>query len=149
MRLRAGILVLALTAVSCSGGGSTGTTTGPSATQAPSPTPTEPAAAGTYATVREMQLDVEAAFYLCSAPIKVYDPPTVDGAIAQADCSRDVALLIFEPNDVQTGVAALQGSAEAPLTLLVGNNWIISCSSDQATCEKIQGITGGELITSS
>lgn len=96
-----------------------------------------------------MQLDVEAAFYLCNAPMKVYDPPEVEGAVAHADCSSDVALLIFDPAGVSTGVAALQGSADGPLSLLVGNNWIISCSSDQATCERIQGVTGGELLVSS
>ncbi|MGD2059361.1 MAG: hypothetical protein PVF87_00710 [Acidimicrobiia bacterium] len=92
-----------------------------------------------------MQLDVEAAFYLCTAPMKTYDPPLVEGALAQADCSSDVQLLIYEPEDVQTGAAALQDQAEGPLTLLVGENWIITCSSE-ATCEKIQGATGGELI---
>ncbi|MGD2101684.1 MAG: hypothetical protein PVG83_05555 [Acidimicrobiia bacterium] len=93
-----------------------------------------------------MQLDVEAAFYLCTAPMKIYDPPTVEGALAQADCSANVTLLIYDPNDVQTGAAALQAEATGALVLLVGNNWIISCSSDQDACEQIQGVTGGELI---
>lgn len=95
-----------------------------------------------------MQLDVESAFYLCSAPMKVYDPPVSEGALAQADCSMDVSFLIYEPNDVHAHVAALQDEAGGDLVLLVGDNWIITCSSDQAACEKIQGSTGGELIVS-
>jgi hypothetical protein len=94
-----------------------------------------------------MQLDIEATFYLCTAPMKVYDPPLVEGALAQADCSNAVTLLIYDPNDVQAGVSALQAEADGPLALLVGANWIISCSSEQDTCEKIQGKTGGELVT--
>ncbi len=95
-----------------------------------------------------MQLDVEAAFYLCNAPMKVYDPPVSEGALAQADCSSSVTLLIYEPNDVQAGAAALQAEAGGDLVLLIGDNWIITCSSDKDTCEQIQGVTGGELITS-
>jgi hypothetical protein len=93
-----------------------------------------------------MQMDVEAAFYLCTAPMKAYDPPVAEGALAQADCSSDVTLLIYEPNDVQTRAAALQDQADGPLALLVGDNWIITCTSDKI-CEKIQKKTGGELIT--
>lgn len=102
---------------------------------------------GSYESVRAMQLDVEAAFYLCTAPMKVYDPPLAQGALAQADCSNAVTLLIYDPNNVQAGAAALQAEAEGPLVLLLGDNWIISCSSEQNTCEKIQRQTGGELIT--
>ena len=144
-------MALALVAVSCGGGGSSGATTdpaGPAATPAPSPSATVPVGEGSYATVREMQLDVEAAFYLCNAPMKIYDPPTIEGALAQADCSMDVALLIFEPDGIQAGAAAVQAAAEGALTYIVGNNWIISCSSNEAACNKIQGVTGGELITS-
>jgi hypothetical protein len=93
-----------------------------------------------------MQLDIEAAFYLCTAPMKVYDPPVAEGALAQADCSNAVTLFIYDPNDVQAGAAALQAEAGGPLVLLLGSNWIISCSSEQDTCEKIQAQTGGELI---
>ena len=95
-----------------------------------------------------MQLDVEAAFYLCNAPMKIYDPPTIEGALAQADCSIDVALLIFEPDGIQAGAAGVEAEAEGAVTYLVGNNWIISCSSNEAACTKIQGVTGGELVTS-
>lgn len=91
-------------------------------------------------------MDVEAAFYLCSAPIKIYDPPLSEDALAQADCSSDVTFLIYEPDEVQTHAAALQDKANGTLVLLVGDNWIITCSSDEATCERIQGVTGGELI---
>lgn len=145
MRRSVGI-ALALAAVSC-GGGSPGTATGPGATPPPSPSGTVAVAEGSYESVRAMQLDVEATFYLCTAPMKTYDPPVIEGALAQADCSHDVTLLIFDPNDVQTGVAALQAGADGPLALLAGDNWIISCSARVDTCEKIQGATGGELIT--
>lgn len=145
MRRIAGIVALALAAVSC-GGGSTAATTGsggPAATQPPSATVAE----GSYATVREMQKDVEAAFYLCTAPMKVYDPPVAEGALAQADCSSAVTLLIYEPNDVQARAAALQAEAAGEFALIVGDNWIITCSSKVDVCEKIHGVTGGELIT--
>lgn len=94
-----------------------------------------------------MQLDVESTFYLCTAPMKVYDPPVAEGAVAQADCSKDVTLLIYQPNDVQARAATLQAEAGGPFALLIGDNWIITCSSNVAACEKIQGGTGGELIT--
>lgn len=143
------MITLALVTVSCGASGSPEPTAAPSATPQQSPSVTEPMAEGSYESVRAMQLDVEAAFYLCSAPMKVYDPPTIDGAQAQADCSSEVTLLIFDPNDVQTGAAALLGAPDGPLSLLAGDNWIITCSSDQATCEQIQGVTGGELLTAS
>ena len=144
MRLKAGILLIALLAVACGGGGSTdASSTG--STRAPAPPPTDPTADGTYQTVRQMQLDVEATFYTCNAPIKVYDPPTLEGATAQADCSSVVGLYIFEPTDVQTGLSALQETNQA---LVVGSNWIISCTDDISRCEKIQGAAGGELVTS-
>ena len=95
-----------------------------------------------------MQLDVEAAFYLCTAPIKIYDPPLSEDALAQADCSSDVTFLIYEPNDVQTNAAALQDKTNGTSVLLIGDNWIINCSSDEVACERIQGVTGGELIIS-
>ena len=95
-----------------------------------------------------MQLDVEAAFYLCTAPMKIYDPPLSEDALAQADCSSDVTFLIYEPNDVQTNAAALQDKTNGTSVLLIGDNWIINCSSDEAACERIQGVTGGELIIS-
>jgi len=142
------MVALALVTVSCGGGGSPAATNAPSATPPPSaPSAAEPVAGGSYESVRAMQLDIEAAFYLCSAPMKIYDPPLVEGALAQADCSKDVTLLIFEPDDVLTGAAALQETADGSLSLLVGNNWIITCSSDEATCVQIQGVTGGELQT--
>lgn len=93
-----------------------------------------------------MQLDVEAAFYLCTAPMKIYDPPPSEGALAQADCSNDVTFLIYEPKNVQSYAAALQDEADGALVLLVGDNWIITCSSNEGACERIQGVTGGELV---
>lgn len=145
MRRRLGIVALALATVSCGASGSTGASTG--AAGAPSQPATAPLAEGSYGSIREIQLDVEASFYLCNAPLKTYDPPTVEGAMAQADCSKAVTLLLFEPNDIQASVAALQAQADDALALLAGDNWIITCSSEVATCEKIQGATGGELIT--
>ena len=91
-----------------------------------------------------MQLDVESAFYLCSAPMKIYDPPTSGDALAQADCSSDVTFLIYEPDDVQPNAAELLDQADGLLVLLVGDNWIINCSSEEAACEQIQGGTGGD-----
>lgn len=144
MRRSAGIVVLALVAVSC-GGGSTGATSGSGGTQ-PSSGATAPAAEGSYDSVRAMQLAVEKAFYLCNSPLKSYDPPLVEGAIEQADCTNAVGLVLFDPAAVGAGAAALQ--ADGATTLIVGPNWIITCAADAATCEKIHGVTGGELITS-
>jgi hypothetical protein len=146
MRWRIGIISLALATVSCGASGSSDPTTGPAA---PAPTSAgAPVAEGSYESVREMQKDVESAFYLCSAPMKVYDPPEVDLALAQADCSSIVTFLIFEPSDVQASAADLQSQADGASVLLVGENWIINCSSDEAVCVKIQGRTGGELTVS-
>ncbi len=147
MRLMAGILLVALLAVACGGGGD-GSSEGdssPVTTRAPAPPPTDPTADGTYQTVRQMQLDVESTFYTCNAPIKVYEPPTVEGATAQADCSSVIGLYIFDPADVSAGASALQETNQA---LVVGANWIISCADDLSRCEKIRDATvGGELIT--
>lgn len=93
-----------------------------------------------------MQLDVEAAFILCNAPLKVYDPPLVEGATAQGDCTRDVALHIFDPANVPAGMAALQANPDGAPDLLVGTNWIIACTAGKGNCEKVQGIAGGDLI---
>jgi hypothetical protein len=95
-----------------------------------------------------MQLDVEAAFYLCSAPMKIYDPPLSEDALTQGDCSSDIGFLIYEPKDVQPNAAEILASTDGISVLLVGDNWIITCSSDGATCEQIQGVTGGELLIS-
>lgn len=148
MRRTVGIVAIVLAAVSC-GGGSTAATTGsggPGATQPPAQSTTVPE--GSYGSVREMQKDVEAAFYLCTAPMKVYDPPVAEGALAEADCSSAVELLIYEPNDVQARAAAFQAEATGPFALIVGDNWIITCSKVNV-CEKIHGHTGGELISTS
>lgn len=146
MRRIVGLVAFALVVVSCGGDSSNGDT-GTSDTQAPSaPAATDPPSDGSYDTVRAMQLDVEAAFYLCNAPMKTYDPPLVEGAVAQADCSKDVSFYIFDPSDVSAGVGAIQGEAEGALSLLVGVNWIISCAADEATCGEIHAVTGGELL---
>lgn len=145
MKRTAGIVALALVVVSC-GGGSSGDGATPATEPAQSPSATDSATPGSYETVRELQLDVEAAFILCNAPMTVHDPPLVEGALAQADCKRDVGLFIYAPDDVQTGVAALQAEGDAGQVLLVGHNWIVACSSERGDCEKIQGVTGGELI---
>ena len=144
MRGRLVIAVIALAAVACGGGGSSGGG-GPAAPQ--SPTATEPGSPGSFETLREMQLAVEAAFILCNAPMKVYDPPEREGATAQADCVNAVNLLMYDPNDVQAYAAAIQGEAEAPVAILVGSNWIITCHKE-GDCEKIQAQTGGDLLTS-
>jgi len=148
MKRKVGIIALALVTVSCGGSASSESTNAAAATQ-PSPTSsTGSVAEGSYESVRALQLDVEAAFYLCSAPMKIYDPPLSEDALAQADCSKDIGLLIYEPNDVQTNAAEILANADGISVLLVGDNWIITCSSDEATCERIQGVTGGELIIS-
>ena len=142
MRRMAGFVVLALVVVACGGGGSTDDTDPPAAADPGS----GPVAEGSYETLRQMQLAVEEAFILCNAPMKTYDPPTVEGALAQGDCKSDVNLHLFEPADIQTGIAALQAGAEGGVDLLVGDNWIIACSPGKGDCEKIQGIMGGELV---
>ena len=149
MKRGVGIIALALATVSCGVSGSSETTTAPSATPPPPPpSATEPVAEGSYESVEAMRRDVESTFYLCTAPMKIHDPPLDDDALAQADCSSDVSLLIYQPDDVQTNAADLQDADNDPSVLLVGDNWIIHCSSDQAACERIQGGTGGELIIS-
>lgn len=143
-RLVGVVAVLALVVVSCGGGGSSGEAPAPAdggqSQGAGSP--------GSYETLREMQLDVEAAFILCNAPLKVYDPPEVEGAVGHADCKNDVGMFLFDPANVSAGAAAVQADAEGEVVLLVGDNWIVRCSK-QTDCEKIQGIAGGELIGAS
>ncbi len=137
-------MALAIATVSCGAGGSDDTGSAP-----PTTTPTadtQPVVEGQYPTVKAMMKDVESTFYLCTAPIKIYDPPLDDDALAQADCSSTVSFFIYAPADVQANVAELQASAEGTSALLVGDNWIISCSSDEAVCQRIQGGTGGELV---
>lgn len=146
MRRRAFIVALVLACASCGGNGSSETTGTPPPTTPQAPASTEPVAEGEYATVQAMMKDVESTFYLCTAPIKIYDPPLDDDALAQADCSNTVSFFIYEPTDVQANVAELQGNADGASVLLVGVNWIISCKSDEAVCMRIQGGTGGELV---
>lgn len=143
MRWRTGIIAVALATVSCGGGGSGGES---SEATTPRPATTQPVAEGSYESVQDMATDVQSTFYLCSAPIKTYEPPLDDDALAQADCSSVVGLLIYEPGDVQASAADILASADGASALLVGDNWIITCSSDEALCEQIQGGTGGELI---
>ena len=95
-----------------------------------------------------MQLAVESAFILCNAPMKVYDPPEREGALEQADCVNAVNLLIYDPDEVQAYAATIQGEPDAPLAIVVGVNWIITCYK-AGDCEKIQATTGGELLTTS
>jgi len=147
MRRGVGIIALALATVSCGVSGSSETTTAPSATPPPPPpSATEPVAEGSYESVEAMRRDVESTFYLCTAPMKIHDPPLDDDALAQADCSSDVTFLIYAPNNVESNAAALQDKANGTSVLIVGNNWIINCSSDETACKRIQVVTGGELI---
>ena len=138
MKRLAGMAVLVLAIASCGGGSSDEGTDSP-----PAQSGTDSGAPGSYETLREMQLAVEEAFILCNAPMKTYDPPTVVGALLQGDCKSDVNLHIFEPADIQFGVATLQSEG---VDLLVGDNWVIACSPEKDDCEKIQGIMGGELL---
>ncbi|HEU4319746.1 MAG TPA: hypothetical protein VFS66_06655 [Acidimicrobiia bacterium] len=138
MKGRAGIAILALAVAACGAPGSSGA--------APAPSPGEAPAEGTYQTVEDMRTDVQSAFILCNVPLKIYDPPVIEGALQQADCRSNVTMVIFEPADVLASAAALQAEADGPLALVVGTNWIISCPSNQNSCEKIQGVTGGELM---
>lgn len=147
MRRRLGIIALALATVSCGSGGSSETTS-PSATPPPSSSGTGPVAEGDYGSVQDMMKAVESTFYLCTAPIRIYDPPLDDDAVAQADCSDTVSFFIYESNDVQTNVAELQNNADGTSALIIGDNWIISCHSDEAVCNRIQRGTGGELVVS-
>lgn len=92
-----------------------------------------------------MESDVEKAFVICNVPMKIYDPPEREGALAQADCRADITLLIFEPGDVQASAAAIQGEPEAQ-AIIVGDNWIVTCPPTPGVCERIHGFTGGELL---
>jgi len=56
-----------------------------------------------------------------------------------------VALFLFDPSAVQAQAAALQDQIDGVMAILVGTNWIVSCSSDVASCERIQAAIGGEL----
>jgi len=143
MRRIAGIVILALAAVSC-GGGSTPATSGSGGTQ-PSSGATAPLPEGSYESLRALQLGVQSAFVLCNAPLKTYDPPLVEGALEQGDCTNSVGLFLYDPGTVQAGAATLQ--AEGAVAVLVGTNWVVTCA-DVPTCEKIQGTIGGDLITS-
>jgi hypothetical protein len=93
-----------------------------------------------------MQLDVERSFYLCNSPLRSVDPPTAEGALAQANCSSIVTFYIYDPSGVQAAAAALQAEAEGEFALITGDNWVITCL-QVATCEKIHAVTGGELTT--
>jgi hypothetical protein len=144
MRRNAALIVLALVSVSCGAAGSSDTEA--TAPANASTTNGAPLTEGGYGTVQEMMKDVESTFYLCTAPIKIHDPPLDDDALAQADCSNTVSFFIYEPTDVAANVEELQANAEGTSALLVGDNWIISCKSDEAVCQRIQGGTGGELV---
>ena len=104
-------------------------------------------ATGSYETLRELQLDVESAFILCNAPMKVYDPPEREGALEHADCVNAVNLFLYDPNEVAAYAATIQSEPEPPVGVLYGTNWIVTCYR-AGDCEKIQGITGGELLLS-
>lgn len=144
MRRRVWLIAFAISAVSCGGGGSSDT---PQPSDAPPPTAGDvPVGEGSYATIQAMMRDVESTFYLCTAPIQIYDPPLAERALAHADCSNTVTFFIYQPNDLQASLAEIQDSAEGGSAVLVGNNWIISCGSDEAVCTRIQGGTGGELV---
>ncbi|MGB7860164.1 MAG: hypothetical protein WBM90_06675 [Acidimicrobiia bacterium] len=143
MRWRIGLVALVMAVVACGGSSSSDGTSTPGAASPP-PSSGEPVAEGSFETVQAMQKAVEAAFYLCTAPIKIYDPPILEGALAQADCSSVVSLLIFPPDGVANGAADLLASGTS--VLILGNNWIIGCSTDEAACERIHGGTGGELV---
>lgn len=95
-----------------------------------------------------MQKAVESTFYLCTAPMAIYDPPLDADALGQADCSSTVSFFIYEPDDVPAKVAEIQNDADGASVVLVGDNWIISCGSDEAVCTRVQGGAGGELIVS-
>jgi len=146
MRRIAVIVALAVASASCGAGGSSETAATPPPTTPESPIATEPVAEGEYASVQAMMKDVESTFYLCTAPMKIYDPPLDEDALAQADCSNTVGFFIFETADVEAKVAEFQGNAEGTSALLIGENWIINCLSDEAVCTRIQGGTGGELV---
>lgn len=130
--------------VACGGNGSSETEATSPAT-APTAA-TEPLTEGGYGSVQDMMRDVESTFYLCTAPMKIYDPPLDDDALAQADCSNTVSFFIYAPADLAANIAELQASVDGTSVLLVGDNWIISCKSDEAVCQRIQGGTGGELV---
>lgn len=95
-----------------------------------------------------MMKAVESTFYLCTAPMEIYDPPLDADALAQADCSSTVSFFIYEPDDVPQKVAEIQNNADGTSVVLVGDNWIISCGSDEAVCTRVQGGAGGELMVS-
>ncbi|MGD2042588.1 MAG: hypothetical protein PVJ28_02995 [Acidimicrobiia bacterium] len=146
MRQTAAIIAIALATVSCGASGSSESATPTTTPQ--SPATTTPVAEGEYASVQDMMKAVESTFYLCTAPMKIYDPPLDADALAQADCSSTVSFFIYEPDDVPAKVAEIQDNAEGTSVLLVGDNWIISCGSDEAVCTRVQGGAGGELMVS-
>ena len=78
--------------------------------------------------------------------------------VARPEEAEDVVQLVFlraiDPNSkwvarlIQNPEVALQDKTNGRSVLLIGDNWIINCSSDEVACERIQGVTGGELIIS-